>query len=376
MEKKKEIKVLLVTSRADNGGGPRHIASLLACKSHITFYAAAPQQLPYYPLFQRHCRECLALPFRKFSPGAFLRLVYLVRKEGIDVIHSHGTGGGIYGRLLRLFYPRGVFIHTFHGIHDKGWGVRRILYLLIEKVLGRLTHHYIFVSRSERQKAHSIGIKADNCSVIQNGVDTEYHQNLAVDVEEKKKELVIRPGKTVIGTVGRLCYQKAPETGIRAVSLLIKDKRDVVYIMAGDGEEGDRVREEIERLGLQDSVLLLGDRNDVGEILKVMDIFVLPSRWEGLPLALLEAMASGIPVVASRVTGNTEAVLEGATGILVEPESPEELFRAISLLLNSPDLRKEMGARGRKTAAENFDHGRMARETFEVYQGMLKRSLK
>jgi len=375
MEKKKEIKVLLITARADNGGGPRHIASLMACNQHVTFYGAAPRQLPYYPVFQQHCRECIVMPFRKFSPGAFLRLVKLIWKEGIDVIHSHGTGGGIYGRLLRLFYPRGICVHTFHGIHDKGRGVRRIIYLLLEKILGRLTHQYIFVSRSEKERAQGFGIRPVNCSVILNGVDTGYYQSLSVDVEEKKKELGIGPGKTVIGTVGRLSYPKAPEIGIRAISLLKKDKRNVVYIMAGDGEEGDRVREEIERLGLQDSVLLLGDRADVGEILKVMDIFVLPSRWEGLPLALLEAMASGIPVVASRVTGNIEAVLEGATGMLVEPESPEELFRAITLLLDNPDLRRDMGVRGQKTAAENFDHVRMARETFKIYQSMLKRSL-
>jgi len=143
--------------------------------------------------------------------------------------------------------------------------------------------------------------------------------------------------------------------------------------MAGDGEERDKVREEIKRLSLEDTVLLLGDRSDVGEILKLMDIFVLPSRWEGLPLALLEAMASGIPVVASRVTGNTEAVLEGVTGMLVEPENPEELSRAISFLLDSPVLRKTMGAQGRKRSVENFDHGRMARETFAVYKDMIKR---
>lgn len=370
---KKGIKVLVITARADIGGGPRHIASLMENKrSGITFFAAAPDQPPYYPLFRRHCSECVDLPFRKISLSALLRLARMVRKHGIDIIHSHGTGGGIYGRLLRLFYRRGFFVHTFHGIHHKGRGLKQALYLTMEMMLGRLTDHLIFVSASERERAEGLGIKHPNCSVVLNGIDTEYYRRLLVDVERKKGELGIRSGSAVIGTVGRLSYPKAPEAGIRAVSLLVRKRRDIVYVMVGDGEDRDKVQKEISDLGLEDYVLLLGNRDDVGEILKVMDIFIMPSRCEGLPLALLEAMACRVPVVATSVTGNVEVVKDGVTGLLVDPDNPEQLSGAISRLLDNPYLRKEMGARGEERAETVFSHGRMSAETFNVYMGLLE----
>ncbi|MFZ5649356.1 MAG: glycosyltransferase family 4 protein [Bacillota bacterium] len=373
MRGEKGIKVLLITARADIGGGPRHIASLLENKGDgIVFYGAAPDQPPYYPMFLRHCSRCVVLPFRRFSPAAFLRLVRLARKEEIDIIHSHGTGGGIYGRLIRIFYRQGVFIHTFHGIYQRGRGIKKELHLLAERLLGRLTDHFIFVCGSEMQKAEGLGIRRPGSSVVLNGVDTGHYCGLSVDLERKKEELGIRPGSQVIGTVGRLSRPKAPEAGIRAVHRLVKEKRNVVYVMVGDGEERDNVLKEISDLGLEDTVLLLGGREDVGEILKVMDVFVLPSRWEGLPLALLEAMASGLPVVATRVTGSVEVVREGVTGLMVDPDNPDQLSAAISFLLDNPDLRKEMGARGRERAKAHFDHGRMSAETFEVYRRLLK----
>lgn len=369
----KGIKVLLITARADIGGGPRHIATLMENKvPGITFYAAAPDQPPFCPLFRRHSQRCVDLPYRKFSPAALLRLARVAAQEEIDIIHSHGTGAGIYGRLLKIFYRQGVFIHTFHGVHQKGRWIRQALYAAMERLLGRLTDHLVFVSESEMQRAARLGIRHCGCSVVLNGVDTGHYHGLSVDVERKKKELGIRPGSQVIGTVGRLSFPKAPECGIRAVYRLVGEKRDVVYVMVGDGEERDRVKNEISALGLEDSVILLGSRGDVGEILKVMDVFILPSRWEGLPLALLEAMACGLPAVATRVAGSAEVVQEGATGLLVEPDDPEQLATAISKLLDSPGLRKEMGAMGRRRAMEYFDHRRMSRETFDLYRRLLE----
>lgn len=373
MDTGKAIKVLVITARADIGGGPRHIATLMENKSPgIALYAAAPEQKPFYPLFRQHCRICVEVPFRKFSVVALIRLLHLVRREGIDIIHSHGAGGGVYGRLIKLFYRRGLVVHTFHGMHLGGRGLVKRMRLLAEKLLGRLTDHFVFVSASEMQSAEGLGLRKPNSSVILNGVDTEHYRRLYVDVEKKKRDLGIGPGRAVIGTVGRLSFPKAPEAGIRALSLLAQEKRDVVYLMVGDGEEMEKVRKEISDRGLEDRVLLLGSRDDVGEILKVMDLFILPSRGEGLPLAVLEAMASGIPVVATRVTGNVEAVLDGETGLLVDPGSAAGLSGAISYLLDNPELRRKMGARGQERAVEDFGQGRMAAETFAMYRRLME----
>jgi glycosyltransferase involved in cell wall biosynthesis len=179
-------------------------------------------------------------------------------------------------------------------------------------------------------------------------------------------------GALRVVSVGRLTQQKDPETLLRAWRRIGGPHR---LALVGDGPNRPDLESLIEREGLAGRVDLLGSRDDVPRILREADLFVLSSRWEGLPLAVIEPMMSGLPVIATAVGGVPEQVVHGETGLLVPPGDPDGLARALSALLSDADLRSRAGAAGRRRALEYFTESRMLRQTAEVYEHVLSRTV-
>jgi glycosyltransferase involved in cell wall biosynthesis len=208
--------------------------------------------------------------------------------------------------------------------------------------------------------------------LIPNGVEikvfTEANQSL---VEALAQEWKIRSHTPVIGTLARLHEQKGHSYLLDAVAQLRREIPDVKALVVGDGELRPSLEQRTQALRLSDSVIFTGTRRDVPEILALLDVFVLPSLWEGLPIALLEAMAAGLPVVATRVGGVPEVVVDGETGLLVPPRDPDALSEAILTLLQDPDLRQKMGQAGQERVREYFSVERMVEETEALYERLL-----
>ena len=188
-----------------------------------------------------------------------------------------------------------------------------------------------------------------------------------------RESLSIEAQSQIIGTVGMLAPVKDHITLLKAANKVVRVRPDVVFLIVGGGELEGALKAEADKLGIENNVRITGFRNDVGSLLHVMDIFVLSSVSEGLPLCLLEAMASGKPVVATNVGGNPEIVVNGETGFLVPPRDPDSLAASILSLLQDRRLASHFGMNGQRRVSERFRLERMIHSYHELYERVLMR---
>jgi len=215
-----------------------------------------------------------------------------------------------------------------------------------------------------------IGLRAEKITVIPNGLDlAEFDE----DASREPAAPAPRPHRgPLIGSIGRLEPQKGTAHLLAAMPRILSVLSDADLWIIGDGPQGPTLREQARDQGVSEHVHFLGYRSDVPALLKRLDLFVLPSLWEGLPNAALEAMAAGRAVVATRVDGTPEAVADNTTGLLVPPRDPRALADAITHLLTHPDLRSRMGAAGRERVAELFSMDAMVQRTEAVYRQLIR----
>jgi glycosyltransferase involved in cell wall biosynthesis len=310
-------------------------------------------------------------------------LVRWMRRERFTLVHCHSTKAGLLGRFAARIAGVPVRVFTVHGWPFTGWWhpVFRWATAAAERLAARISTVVICVSEHDRLRALRLGVgPASKIRVVHNGVDPGRWLPGASEVEHSSiwspgsapragtAPRGVRSAGCRVVSVGRLTHQKDPLVLLRAWQLI--DGPHCLAIV-GDGPIKDDLEAEIHRRGLAGRVELLGARDDVPEILGASDLFVMASRWEGLPLAIIEAMMSGLPVVATAVGGVPEEVVDGETGLLVPPGSPEALARAMQRLIDDPQLRERVGAAGRRRALERFTEARMLRETAAVYAGAI-----
>jgi glycosyltransferase involved in cell wall biosynthesis len=188
-----------------------------------------------------------------------------------------------------------------------------------------------------------------------------------------RRALGLPPQAPVILTVARFAPQKGHQVLLEAIPTVLAHQPAAQFLWVGDGPLLPALRARAKSLGVGNHLHFLGRRDDVPELLGAADLFVLPSRFEGLPLAVLEAMAAGLPVVGTQVCGTQEAVADGRTGQLVPPDDPPALANAITALLSQPALAARFGAAGQQRFARLFGAGRMAQETADLYGELLRR---
>jgi glycosyltransferase involved in cell wall biosynthesis len=210
-----------------------------------------------------------------------------------------------------------------------------------------------------------VGVARDRICVIRNGIDTNRFNPAARAAA--RQQLAIASDDVVIGTVGRLVPVKDQSMLLRAAAELKRRTRRFRLLLAGDGPLRDALQEQAHALGIQNEVSFLGERRDVEVVLAACDVFVLSSLSEGLSNTILEAMSTGLPVVATRVGGADELVDDGRTGVLVPPAQPDALATALASLIDDPAARRTMGAAGRLKAEREFSIARMAADYEALY---------
>lgn len=305
-------------------------------------------------------------PFALANLTAYKELVELIKQEKIDYIHCNTPVGGLLGRLVSKKCKVKKVIYQAHGFHFyKGAPLLNwLLYYPVEKWLARYTDALITINQEDYALAKR-KMKLRNGGKVYYvpgvGVDSHKFGNATIDKAVKRRELGILEDAVLLLSVGELNNNKNHETVIRAISDM-----DVHYIIAGQGELQQHLETLIEELNLRDRVKLLGFRSDVKELYEVADIFVFPSFREGLSLSVMEAMASGLPCVASRIRGNSDLLENTEGGFLCDPRDASEFAEKLNLLAANAALREKMGSSNRM-AIQNFSTETVIREMQKIY---------
>ena len=293
----------------------------------------------------------------KFDPAMLLRLVHWLRRDHTHVIHTHLSTASLLGSMAARI--AGVpSLATVHGLNT------RTCY--------NYAHSIIAVSNAVRQHLVGQGMPQQRITVIHNGVDLRAFSR-ASDRDQVRGLWHLPPDARVLVTVGRLAPTKGHADLIQALATLLADPRwrDLRLLVVGAGALLPTLRQLTDRLGLTEAVTFTGFQHDVLPLVQAADVFVLPSVQEGLSLSALEAMALGKPVVACRVGGTPEVVVDGETGILVAPGQPADLARALEHLLSSPEQARAMGAAGQRRVREAFDLEQMVSRIETIYRSLV-----
>ena len=304
------------------------------------------------------------------DPAAFVRLVRLLQRERPDVVHTFLIVAGIYGRLAAFAAGVPLVLAAEQNVYARK--PRR--HALMERALAARSYRVVacceVVARHYQQQ---VGVPRSKIAVIYNAVRFGRRPQ-PTDAETARFALKLPPEALVLGTLGRLTEQKGQRTLLRAVAALARDVPEVVLLLAGAGPLREELEAEAARLGLADRVRFLGIRRDRATLYAAMDVFVLPSRWEGLSLALVEAMGAGRAVVAADVGGNPEVVRDGRTGLLVPPGDADALAAALGTLAADRDLRAAFGDAAAADARARFSIDQHVARLAALYrQGLQQR---
>jgi len=294
-----------------------------------------------------------------------LRFLRIVRRERPDVLQSFLTADNLVARAARLVAPDTVVVTGIRLVPTGETGLVQRL----DNLTTRFADHVVSNSEAGAGFARSQWTPADRVSVVHNGRDLD-----RFDREEPdglRDSLGISAAAPVVGTVGRLIDRKGHDELLDAWVRVREEVPDAHLLVVGDGPERAALEAKADRLGIDEAVTFAGLRDDVPNLLAAMDVFVFPSHYEGLPGALLEAMAAGLPCVATPVDGNGELLEAYESGLFFDVGDDAAMARALVLLLEQEDLAAEMGAAAQRRARESFDRETMVRNFEAVYERLL-----
>ncbi len=296
------------------------------------------------------------------------RLVRLFRRERVDVAHSY------------LFHPNVVTpiaarlagipsIVSKRSLDRYPSTMRRYACKVGNALADRITVNADAVGRFVRSEE---GCQPRRMVLVPNGVSGDV-LNTGVNRRQKREQLNWPADGPVVGTVSRLAWKKGIRYLLDAVPRVLESVPEASFVIVGDGPLRPELEAQAHRLAVEERVAFLGSRRDALEVLAGLDVFVLPSVIEGMSNALLEAMGTGLPVVATDVGGNAEVVADRQTGFLVPPEDPEQMAAAIVKLLQAPEMGREMGAAGRRLVGQQYSVDLMVRRLQDLYDVLLAR---
>lgn len=289
-----------------------------------------------------------------------------------NIVHTWLFTGSLWGRVAAVLAKSPLIITGERTIvpDDKQPG----FVLPVNKILAHWTNVITTNSRIGITVLERCGFLPEQLRCIYNGVDTHRFSPQKLDCYRiSMGEQLGLLGVPVCITVGRLTEQKGQLVLLQAIRKVLDAGEKIQCIIVGQGEHREMLEIYASKLGVQNNVLFLGKRDDIDRVLSVADIFCLPSYWEGMPNVVLEAMAMGLPVVATAVAGTTEVVVEGETGFLIPPGDSEIMAERLLHLIRDPELRVRMGAAGRQRVLNVFSIEQMVAKTTDLYEELIER---
>jgi glycosyltransferase involved in cell wall biosynthesis len=301
---------------------------------------------------------------------ALWELVGTFRRLRPKIVHTHSSKAGILGRLAAWLAGVPCILHTIHGYGitpaQPFWQQRALIAL--EWMVGRITTHWIAVSQADRRQGMDWGLfTASKVSVVRPGIDpTAFAARIEMPERDRLRAMLgVGPDHLLVGTVSCLKPQKSPEDFVRVAALVCERVGAAKWVLVGDGALRPQIEALIQARGLQERVTLLGWRRDVAALMKAFDVFVLTSQWEGLPCALLEARASRIPIVATRVGGAAEAIVEGIQGTLCPAGDVRAMADRVCQILEDERFRADL-----RTGTHELPEEFTIQETVKQYQSL------
>lgn len=321
----------------------------------------------------------LGIPVKVFpesrwgSGKIFLELVREFKKSNIQIIHTHKYKDTILAAPAAKLCGIPHVVRTVHGLREPFEGLQAFnmsCYEAIERTVHRYCVDVIIGVSSQIEAKYKAQGQVSRVACIRNGIDLE-GKSVQTDRWRTRKELSVDWETCLIGTVGRLTPVKGIPYLLDAARILLRQGANVKVLVVGDGSIRQDLLAQAGNLGVGERVVFLGHREDTDVLLQALDIFVLPSLSEGIPMALLEAMAASRPIVASRVGGIPEIIEDGVEGFLVESMDVNGLAERCRRLIESPDVARKMGEQGRKRVEREFSATAMADRVVSVYKELL-----
>ncbi|PDY45269.1 glycosyltransferase [Bacillus pseudomycoides] len=345
--------ILLLTDKLITGGAEMYFCKLENYLKHedMTFYSAAATGELYHQIHNKHHFIPLSL---KNHPANLYTLSKQVMKLDIDVIHANSFRMLLYSIVIKKMTGRKIkLIYTKHNVTI----LEKKFPALFKKVLNQHVNQIIAVSNFEKERLLQFGIRKSLIRTIYNGVDVKHFSFQQIQPKEALN----------IGILARLSKEKNHELFLKIANEL-KDVCNVMFYIAGDGPERDFIEKMIHDFKLNHKVKLLGNTSNPYEFICSMDLLLLTSLREVFPMVVIEAMASGTPIISVDVGGIKEAIIDDETGILVSHHSEKEFAKKIQLLHNNQNLRKCLGKAAREKVEKSFSLSNMIHSTLETYQ--------
>jgi glycosyltransferase involved in cell wall biosynthesis len=387
------VKVLRVIARLNVGGPALHVSYLtqgLANRGYDTTLVAGAvgrgEESMAYIAEHRGVRvESLDDLHREISPlrdaRAILRLARIMRRDRPTILHTHTAKAGAVGRIAALLAggarPR-IIVHTFHGHVLRGYfnPLVALAFRLLERWLATFTTSLIAVSPEVRDDLVQLGVAPkEKFVIVRLGISLDERVGGNSDVRgETRRVLGVSPEAFVVGWVGRMTAVKRTDDVLLAFQRLLDENGDSYLCLVGDGPDRAHLERYAHELGIAQRCLFLGYQDDVARFYAAMDVLLLPSANEGTPVSVIEALAAGRPVVATRVGGVPDVVREGTDGFLVDVGDTDGLAARLGELARDPDRRAEMGERGRAHVFERYAVDRLVDDVDRLYRSLLERS--
>jgi glycosyltransferase involved in cell wall biosynthesis len=351
------------------------VASYLVHQPDVTLTAVLFNDGPLADELKRLGVPVLVIDERRHNPlQILLALIRFLRAHPQDVVHTHRNKDNVVGALAAKLAGVPCVIRTVHGRAEPMSGWQRTKYRAYEALDGialrRAADRVIAVSRSVAETLESAGCASASIVQIANGIDVEKLRRGRAP-ELVRQELGVNPGAPFIGTVGRLSPVKGHIHFLRAARLVLDREPAARFLIVGDGPLRSELAAEAARLGIDRACVFTGSRTDVRDLIGALDIFVLPSLDEGIPMALLEAMALGKPAVATAVGGVPEILTDRVTGMLVAPGDERALADACLELLRDATLTREVRTRATSLVEQRFSHERNGRAIADLYRDVV-----
>lgn len=295
----------------------------------------------------------------------------LLQREQYDVVHCHTETGGILTRICQNALPSAKYLYTPHGMSFyRGSSLKtQLVYRPIEK--------WICAGMDANLAMNAEELEILNCwnpstahYVHGIGVEIARYRDVDVNRDAKRKELGIPEDAFVLLSVGELNENKNHQVILKALAHFQPIPTNVFLLICGKGALREQLAQQAASIGFQDRLILAGYRNDMAQIYQIADCLIFPSFHEGLPVSVIQAMASGLPIAASRIRGITDLISHGEGGFLYDPSDEEGFYQAICQFLEKPDVCREMGARNRRNA-EQFDIANVEKELNWIYGKVL-----
>ncbi len=369
----KKIKVLECIRQGQVGGGESHLIDLSRTLNKDEFEAVVLSFTdgPMVETLRNSGIKTYVIHTESgFDFKVWKQVMQLIKDENIDIVHAHGTraNSNTFWSAKQLNKP---FVYTVHGwsFHQDQSPIIRKIRETIEKLLTNESDVTISVSFNN-QKDGIDRFSMPRSKVIYYGVDLNKF-DINKKYENLRKEWNIPKGKTVVGFLVRMTIQKDPHTMIRAISKVLEKTKDIYFVMIGDGDLKESTLQLAKELNVESNIVFENFRLDIPNVLNSIDIYCLPSLWEGMPIGLIEAMSMKKAIIASPVDGTKEAIVDEVTGLLVPEQKPELLTNAILRLHEDKDLLEKISDNAYRLAQRKFDKKRMTKEIEYIYKKIL-----